>query len=179
MALPSLPKPFHAIRLLTNLYSTSLYATTVATTQTDHLRILSCITAETTSIEQPQQVDLSKIPRCTIAFIKHSQMVPTHSTHSPHTAHMAHTTSTLISPSYLIKDNSLFQSFGQPSGQNFAADRPSQLLFLKLMDRPSKPTDDGPYMLPTAEFTYNNTQHTATGIAPFFANLGRHPCAQQ
>lgn len=30
-------------------------------------------------------------------------------------------------------------------------------------------------LLPLAEFAYNNTVHTATGVAPFFANYGLHP----
>lgn len=35
--------------------------------------------------------------------------------------------------------------------------------------------DDWYYMLPVAEFTYNNTPHSATTVSPFFANKGYHP----
>lgn len=35
--------------------------------------------------------------------------------------------------------------------------------------------DDWCSFLPLAEFTYNNTAHTATGLTPFFANKGYHP----
>src|SRR6266481_2773770 len=35
--------------------------------------------------------------------------------------------------------------------------------------------DDWVHLLPLAEFTYNNTQHSATGVHPFFANKGFHP----
>ena len=31
------------------------------------------------------------------------------------------------------------------------------------------------HLLPLAEFTYNNTQHSATGVTPFVANKGFHP----
>ena len=30
-------------------------------------------------------------------------------------------------------------------------------------------------LLPLAEFTYNNTPSSTTGISPFFANKGYHP----
>lgn len=30
-------------------------------------------------------------------------------------------------------------------------------------------------LLPLAEFTYNNTEHTVTHVTPFFANKGYHP----
>ena len=34
--------------------------------------------------------------------------------------------------------------------------------------------DDWKHLLPLAEFTYNNTQHSATTVTPFFANKGFH-----
>jgi hypothetical protein len=35
--------------------------------------------------------------------------------------------------------------------------------------------DDWATQLPLAEFTYNNTPHSATNVSPFFANKGYHP----
>ena len=35
--------------------------------------------------------------------------------------------------------------------------------------------DDWSNLLDTAEFTYNNTEHSSTGMTPFFANYGYHP----
>src|SRR6266481_5830288 len=35
--------------------------------------------------------------------------------------------------------------------------------------------DDWVHLLPLAEFTYNNTTHSATSVTPFFANKGFHP----
>lgn len=35
--------------------------------------------------------------------------------------------------------------------------------------------DDWTPQLPIAEFTYNNTPHSTTGVSPFFANKGYHP----
>ena len=35
--------------------------------------------------------------------------------------------------------------------------------------------DDWKHLLPLAEFAYNNTQHSATNVTPFFANKGFHP----
>jgi len=35
--------------------------------------------------------------------------------------------------------------------------------------------DDWVNLLPLAEFTYNNTSHSATMVTPFFANKGFHP----
>ena len=35
--------------------------------------------------------------------------------------------------------------------------------------------DDWEHLLPLAEFAYNNTQHLATSVTPFFANKGFHP----
>jgi RNase H-like domain found in reverse transcriptase/Reverse transcriptase (RNA-dependent DNA polymerase)/Integrase zinc binding domain/Chromo (CHRromatin Organisation MOdifier) domain/Integrase core domain len=35
--------------------------------------------------------------------------------------------------------------------------------------------DDWNRLLPLAEFTYNNAQHTSTKVSPFFANYGFHP----
>jgi hypothetical protein len=35
--------------------------------------------------------------------------------------------------------------------------------------------DDWANLLPLAEFTYNNTAHSATQVTPFFANKGFHP----
>ena len=35
--------------------------------------------------------------------------------------------------------------------------------------------DDWKQQLPIAEFTYNNTPHSAMGVSPFFANKGFHP----
>ena len=34
--------------------------------------------------------------------------------------------------------------------------------------------DEWEHLLPPAEFTYNNTQHSATSVTPFFANKGFH-----
>ena len=34
--------------------------------------------------------------------------------------------------------------------------------------------DDWKHLLPLAEFTYNNTQHSATSVTPFFTNKGFH-----
>lgn len=35
--------------------------------------------------------------------------------------------------------------------------------------------DDWVDLLPIAEFVYNNTKHSATGVTPFYANTARHP----
>ena len=35
--------------------------------------------------------------------------------------------------------------------------------------------DNWEHILPLAEFAYNNTQHSATSVTPFFANKGFHP----
>ena len=35
--------------------------------------------------------------------------------------------------------------------------------------------DNWKHLLPLAEFAYNNTQHSATSVTPFFANKGFHP----
>jgi hypothetical protein len=37
--------------------------------------------------------------------------------------------------------------------------------------------DDWVGLLPMAEFAYNNSATTATGISPFYANYGMHPPA--
>ena len=36
--------------------------------------------------------------------------------------------------------------------------------------------DDWIKFLPMDEFAHNNTLHTSTSVAPFFANYGFHPC---
>ena len=36
--------------------------------------------------------------------------------------------------------------------------------------------DDWDTLLPIAEFAYNNAPNASTGISPFFANKGYHPC---
>ena len=38
--------------------------------------------------------------------------------------------------------------------------------------------DDWKHLLPPAEFAYNNTQHSAMSVTPFFANKGFHPKLQ-
>lgn len=36
--------------------------------------------------------------------------------------------------------------------------------------------DDWAWWLPFAEIAYNQSEHTSTGVTPFFANYGYHPC---
>jgi hypothetical protein len=38
--------------------------------------------------------------------------------------------------------------------------------------------DDWVKWLPLAEFAYNNSVHSSTGVTPFFALMGLHPCTE-
>ena len=60
----------------------------------------------------------------------------------------------------------------QTNGQT---ERTNQTLEQYLRCFSSFAQDDWLSLLPLAEFSYNNTMHSATNQSPFFANLGYHP----
>ena len=57
---------------------------------------------------------------------------------------------------------------------NGQTDRVNQILEQYLRVYINYQQDDWKYLLPLAELTYNNTQHSATSVTPFFANKGFH-----
>ena len=62
----------------------------------------------------------------------------------------------------------------QTDGQT---ERMNQVLEAYLRSFIAQDQDDWADLLPMAEFAYNNSAATATGMTPFFANMGYHPAA--
>ena len=54
-------------------------------------------------------------------------------------------------------------------------ERVNQILKKYLQAYINHQQDNWKHLLPLAEFTYNNTQHSATSVTPFFTNKGFHP----
>ena len=62
----------------------------------------------------------------------------------------------------------------QTDGQT---ERANQVLEAYLRPFLSQDQKDRVGLLPVAEFAYNNSAASVTGVTPFFANYGRHPAA--
>ena len=62
----------------------------------------------------------------------------------------------------------------QTDGQT---ERLNQTIETYLRSFVSREQDDWVGLLPMAEFAYNNSTTTATGLSPFYANYGFHPAA--
>jgi len=62
----------------------------------------------------------------------------------------------------------------QTDGQT---ERLNQTIEVYLRAYVSKEQDDWVYLLPMAEFAYNNSTTTGNGMSPFYANYGFHPAA--
>lgn len=67
-----------------------------------------------------------------------------------------------------------FTSGYHPEGDG-QTERINQILEQYLRIYCSYQQDDWHSLLPLAEFAYNNTPHSSTGVTPFFANKGYHP----
>ena len=71
-----------------------------------------------------------------------------------------------------IKANLLMAYHPEMDGQ---MERVNQILEQYLRVYINYQQDDWVHLLPLAEFAYNNTTHSATGVTPFFTNKGFHP----
>jgi len=105
----------------------------------------------------------------THVFSKHG--VPSHVTSdrsSEFVSHFFHSLGTVL-------DMRLHFTSGYYPEANGQAERTNQTLEQYLCIYCNYQQDNWSELLPLAEFAYNNTPSTTTGVSPFFANKGYHP----
>src|SRR5260221_3199213 len=135
------------------------------------LVIVDCLTKQAIFIPSHDMLNAPQVVQLFLIHVFSKHRVPAHVTFDQGSKFISHF---FCSLGKLLWMRLHFTSGYHPEGDR-QTEHANQVLEQYLWTYMNYQQDDWAMLLPMAEFAYNNTTNTMTGVSPFFANKGYHP----